>query len=401
MMTKSETDRANKENETSNIFQTGRVVSISICHFIHDVYTSFLAPLLPLLIEKLSMSLAQAGFLTTIMQFPSLMNPFIGIIADRISVRYFVIFAPLLTAISMSFIGLAPSYSVLLIFLFVAGISTAIFHVPAPVLIARVSGTQVGKGMSFFMTGGEMARALGPMAAIGAVSVLGLEGFHSIVVFGFIASLWLYFKLRKVPDKVEFPQRKPLVQTFKETSAIFIPLSGILLTRGFMHASLTAFLPTFIEHETGNLFLSGIALTIFETSGVLGIMAAGSMSDRRGRRQVLMIFLVGAPISLLLFAFTTGWLRMATLLIIGFTVLSTTPVMLALVQEHAKDSPSAANGIFMMISFMARSAVVVLVGYIADHIGLQKTYIVCAGLGFFAIPFILMLPDSPPSNPTE
>ena len=35
-------------------FQTGQVVSLSICHFIHDVYSSFLAPLLPLLIKKLS-----------------------------------------------------------------------------------------------------------------------------------------------------------------------------------------------------------------------------------------------------------------------------------------------------------------------------------------------------------
>jgi hypothetical protein len=41
-------------------FQTGKILALSIGHFIHDVYSSFLAPLLPLLIEKLSMSLTQA-----------------------------------------------------------------------------------------------------------------------------------------------------------------------------------------------------------------------------------------------------------------------------------------------------------------------------------------------------
>jgi FSR family fosmidomycin resistance protein-like MFS transporter len=104
-------------------FHTGQILGLSISHFIHDVYSSFLAPLLPLLIEKLSMSLTQAGFLSTIMQIPALLNPYIGILADRISVRYFIILAPAMTAVPMSLIGLAPSYAVLLILLFITGIS--------------------------------------------------------------------------------------------------------------------------------------------------------------------------------------------------------------------------------------------------------------------------------------
>ena len=64
-------------------FQTGKILALSIAHFIHDVYSSFLAPLLPLLIEKLSLSLTQAGFLSTVMQIPALLNPYIGVLADR------------------------------------------------------------------------------------------------------------------------------------------------------------------------------------------------------------------------------------------------------------------------------------------------------------------------------
>ncbi len=66
--------------------------------------------------------------------------------------------------------------------------------------------------------------------------------------------------------------------------------------------------------------------------------------------------------------------------------------MLAMVQEHAKDSPAAANGMFMMVSFLARSAIVVIVGLIADRIGLHATYLISAGMGLLGIPFILMLP---------
>ena len=46
------------------------VIAVSMGHFIHDVYSSFLAPLLPLLIEKLSMTLTQAGLLSTVMLPP-------------------------------------------------------------------------------------------------------------------------------------------------------------------------------------------------------------------------------------------------------------------------------------------------------------------------------------------
>ncbi len=373
-------------------FKTGGIIVLSVCHFIHDVYSSFLSPLLPLLIEKLSMSLTQAGFLSSIMQLPALMNPYIGILADRISVRYFIILAPALTAVPMSLIGLAPSYGILLILLFITGISVSLFHVPSPVMISRLAGSKKGRGMSFYMTGGELARAVGPLVAVGMVSIAGLEGFYPIMVFGLAASTWLYFNFREVPISIDKNRKISLLQTWHELRFILKPLTAILIARGFMHASLAAFLPTFIKLETGDLWLAGAALTIFEISGVGGVFAAGSLSDRFGRRRILLISLLGAPISLLVFAWIGGWIRFLTLAVIGFTLLSTTPVMLALVQEHAKSSPSAANGFFMMVSFMARSAIVVVVGFIADLIGLRATYFISAIMGLAAIPFVLKLP---------
>jgi len=373
-------------------FQTGQVVSLSICHFIHDVYSSFLAPLLPLLIKKLSLSLTEAGFLTTVMQVPALLNPYLGTLADRISVRYFIILAPGITAVSMSLIGMAPSYGVLMILLLIAGFSVAIFHVPAPVMVARLSGSKKGRGMSFFMTGGELARSLGPLAAVGAVSLLGLEGFYPVMLVGILASLWLFLRFKDIPIRTDTGQRTSVLGTWREMRHVLRPLSAILFFRGFMHASITAFLPTFINQQTGNLWLAGIGLTVFEAAGVAGVLTAGSLSDMFGRRRILLISLLGAPASLFLFTATGGWIGLAALVMVGFTLLSTTPVMLALVQEHAQSSPSAANGFFMMISFIARSAVVVAVGFVGDQIGLKSTYFVSAFLGLAAVPFVLKLP---------
>jgi FSR family fosmidomycin resistance protein-like MFS transporter len=376
-----------------NGFQAGKILALSIAHFVHDVYSSFLAPLLPLLIEKLSMSLTQAGFLSTIMQIPALLNPHIGVLADRISVRYFVILAPAMTSIPMSLIGMAPSYGVLLILLFITGISVSVFHVPSPVMVADFSAARKGRGMSFYMTGGELARTVGPLVAVAAVSVFGLEDFYPVMIFGLLSSVWLYFKFRKIPvNRISSKRRLSILETWRSLRHVLWPLTAILVTRGFMHASMTAFLPTYIEMETGNLWFAGIALTLFEAAGVAGVLAAGSISDGLGRRKTLLVSLLGAPLFLFLFTATGGGLRVAALLVVGFTLLSTTPVMLALVQEHARHSPAAANGLFMMISFIARSAVVVLVGFIADRIGLNAAYLISAAMGLLGIPFVLMLP---------
>jgi len=373
-------------------FQTGKILVLSIAHFVHDVYSSFLAPLLPLLIEKLSMSLTQAGFLSLVMQIPALLNPYIGVLADRISVRYFVILAPAMTAVPMSLIGMAPGYGVLLILLFITGISVSVFHVPSPVMVADLSAARKGRGMSFFMTGGELARTVGPLVAVAAVSLFGLEDFYPVMIFGLLSSVWLYFKFRSIPvQRIGSRRKLSVLETWRSMRHVLFPLPAILVTSGFMHASMTAFLPTYIEMETGNLWLAGIALTLFEAAGVAGVLTAGSISDWFGRRKTLLASLLGAPLFLFLFTLTGGWLRVAALLVVGFTLLSTTPVMLALVQENARHSPAAANGLFMMISFIARSAVVVVVGFIADRIGLNAAYLISAAMGLVGIPFVLML----------
>jgi FSR family fosmidomycin resistance protein-like MFS transporter len=206
--------------------------------------------------------------------------------------------------------------------------------------------------------------------------------------------VWLHLQFRGISfkDHLNSSQAISVRHTWLELRHIFLPLTAILLARGCMHASMATFLPTFIQMETGNLWLAGMALTLVEAMGVAGVLTAGSLSDRFGRRQVLLVSLVGAPISLLLFVLSDGWLRLAMLLLTGFTLLSTTPVMLALVQEHARSSPSAANGLFMMVSFMARSAIVVVVGGVGDWLGLRTAYILSALTGLLGIPFVLLLP---------
>ncbi|MFO7885223.1 MAG: MFS transporter [Desulfobacteraceae bacterium] len=373
-------------------FQTSNVLLLSFSHFIHDIYTSFLPPLLPLIIEKLSLSLGQAGVLSAVHQLPSLLNPAIGILADRKRlVKWLVILAPTLTAVPMSLLGTAASYPVLLALLFAAGISVALYHVPAPVLISRASGAKKGRGMSFYMTGGEAARTLGPLIAVGAVALFGLEHFYPVVVFALATSIMLYFKLKDADPVKQKPSTISFLTVGREIKSIFIPLSGILTARAFMHSAMAVFLPVYIEKQTGSLWMAGASLAFYEAFGVAGVLCAGILSDRIGRKKIMFSALAAAPVSLALFVLTTGFLSFIMLSITGFAILSTAPVMLAVVQEHAPDNPASANGLYMMVSFVVRSATMVIVGFLGDAAGLANMYLISALVGLGALPFLMKL----------
>ncbi len=375
-------------------FQTGKVALVSFSHFIHDVYTSFLAPLLPLIIEKLSLTLGQAGLLSTVMQIPALANPYIGLFADSKGLaRWLVILAPTLTAVPMSFIGLASSYWMLLVLVFMAGTSVALFHVPAPVMVARLSGNKKGRGMSMFMTGGELSRTAGPIIAVGLVAVFGLEGFYPVCIFAVMTSVFLYFALEKIEKKEKIKRKGSLIDAFMEIRHVMIPLTGILAARSFMHASMGTFLAVYVEHKTGSLWYGGAALTLYEAAGVAGILSSGTLSDRLGRQRVLFWVLAIAPAAIFGFVMTTGVFQILLMMITGFTVLSTTPVMLAIIQDHARENPAAANGQFMMISFVCRALAIPVIGVVGDMAGLEMMFIVSAVAGATAIPFLLKLKD--------
>lgn len=377
---------------TGKAFDSARVTLVSMAHFVHDLYTSFLSPLLPLIIEKLSLSLSQAGLLSTVMQIPALLNPFIGLFADnRGLARWLVILAPTMTAIPMSFIGLAPTYGTLLVLVFITGISVALFHVPSPVLIARYAGDFKGRGMSFFMTGGELARTLGPMVAVGAVSILGLAHFHFVLVLAVITSVVLYLTLEPAGEKTAIKRKGSLKAAYLEIRHVLEPLAAILTARACMHGAMGVFLTVYVEQKTNSLWMGGAALALYEALGVAGVLSAGTLSDRLGRQRVLFWALVTAPVAILLFIFSSGVLQVLWLLVTGFSVLSTTPVMLALIQESATENPSAANGLFMMTSFAVRSLAVVVVGALGDAFGMEAMFIIAAVIGFTAIPFLITL----------
>ena len=380
----------------SEQFETDRVLTISAGHAVHDTYTGFLPPLLPAFIEAFSLTKTEAGLLSVFNQIPSLLQPFIGHLADRLSMRYFVILAPGVTATAMSLLGIAPSYAVLALLLMVSGLSSAALHSVAPVMAGRLSGKSLGLGMGFWMLGGEMGRFLGPLvvALYFRWEPDSLARLPLLMIGGWLASLLLYWRLRGVAGRPENAgQGLPWRQAVRIMGPFLLPLVGVVLVRSFMSAALTTYLPTFLTQEGANFWRAGASLSVLEAAGMVGAMAGGSVSDWLGRRRVLLISLVTTSLFMFLFLSVSGWVRFPALLVLGLTALSVTPVLMAVVQESAPDNRALANGTFMALSFCIRAGVVVVVGVLGDLFGLRLAFALSALMPLLGVPFVFLLPE--------
>ena len=376
-------------------FRTGDVILVSLAHNLHDIYSSFLAPLRPLLIEKFGITLAMASVWDLIQRVPWLLNPLIGILAEKMAARYFVIITPAVTAVTMSLLGVAPSFTVISILLFVMGISGALFHVPAPVMIKRLSGDKTGKGMSYFMFGGELARTIGPLVITGAVSLWGLEGTWKLMPFGLLASFILYFRLKKIQISSDIHKktgRPGFAKTFKEMLPFFTILIGITFFRAIMKSGLTAFLPVYFYTDKGeSLWFANSALAVFQLAGAAGTFMSGTVSDKIGRKSALLIVAIITPVLMYLFISASGIWTFILLILLGLFIFAPTPILLALVQDVGKEKPVFINSIYMTISFITSALSVFIAGLLGDWIGLASTYKIAAFIALGAIPFVLML----------
>ena len=292
----------------------------------------------------------------------------------------------------MSFLGWAPSYFVLALLLLVAGLSVAAFHATAPVAVGYLSGKQLGRGMGFWMVGGELGRTLGPLVVVSALAALSLRSMAFLALAGVATSAVLHVRLREVELRSRHDgEQVPWRTAVRAMRGLMLLLAGLIAVRSLMMMSITIFLPLFLTDEGSSVWLAGAALSIVEAAGIGGALAGGWLSDHVGRKAVLVFGHIAAPTALLLFLAADGWVRIALLPVIGFTLLAIPPVLMALVQERFPETRALANGVFLSINFAIRSAAAVGFGAAGDAFGLDTAMVVAAIATFAGLPLIWVL----------
>jgi FSR family fosmidomycin resistance protein-like MFS transporter len=292
----------------------------------------------------------------------------------------------------MSFPGWAPGYFALALMLLVAGVSVAAFHATAPVAVGYLSGNRLGRGMGFWMVGGELGRTLGPLVVVTALAVMSMKSMAFLSFAAIATSAFLYFRLRDVPLRTRGDgEQVPWRTAVRAMPGLMLSLGALVSLRSMMVMATTIFLPLYLTEEGASLWLAGAALSIVEAAGIAGAFAGGWISDQVGRRAVMISGQVAAPIALLAFLAADGWVRVAILPIIGFSLLSVPPVMMALVQEQFPESRALANGVYLSMNFAIRSIAAIAYGTFGDAFGLSTAMYIAVAAMFVGLPLIWMV----------
>ncbi|MBN1117831.1 MAG: MFS transporter [Bacteroidales bacterium] len=386
-----------RTDNSNNRFSILNVISISVSHHIHDIFTAFLAALQPTIVATFGLNNRLFGLLSVIQRIPTLLNPFIGILAEKVRIRYLMIMAPTLTAVSMSLMGLMPNYLYLSVLIFISGFSSALFHVPTPVMMRHVSGKKPGLGMGFYMFGGEFARTVGPVVALGAVDLWGFDGMFRLIPAGVVSSLLLFIRFRKVDLRKEFNKNKKdegsYIEVFKNYSFLLIMITSVTLVTGGMKSIFTYYLVGYLEGIGWGTWQAGLGLSTVYLSGTIGSFIAGMVSDIIGKRTTLILSAFIAPTLVLFFIFSPATQFSFTLLaLIGFFLLAHTPVFLSVVNSIKSKHVTFLNGIYMTINFLMSATATMMAGFGLDFIGTEATLKIAAFIALLAIPIVIFIP---------
>ena len=387
--------KKNMKNQygTRGGFQTGRVVSLASAHGIHDTYSSFLAPLLPVMIERLSILKVEAGAFLIFQQLPSILQPVIGHLADRLNFKRLVLLAPAVTATAMSLFAISKTYWMAAILLIISGLASATLHAVAPAIISRFSGRLLGRGMSFWTISGEIGVMVGPILISTIISVFSISAAPWLMVGGMAASILLAYWLRDVEFHSSENKPKSLQGTRNKILKIFLPLAGLLATRAMLRAAVETYMPVYLTEKGVGLWLAGSSLTLLEAAGIVGILIAGSINDRVGPRWIFLYSFIGSPLMLFLFMQSSGSLQFLLMILLGILSLCVVPIGMAIVQENFPDNRSFANGLYLAILFISNSSAGVVMGRLADLFGMPSAFLWSVWVCLLGIPFIFFLPQ--------
>jgi FSR family fosmidomycin resistance protein-like MFS transporter len=353
--------------------QTSRLVLATFGHFLNDCYAAFLAPILPLLISHLSLSMTMASGLAAIPSITSsICQPLYGMASDRVQGRFFMLLGPALTILCMSSIGLAPNAVFLGLVLLIAGVGTAAFHPQAVAVAGAASGERKGLGISLFGFGGNVGFALGPLVIIAAVQLFGLKGSAFIAVPGFLG-LWLLIRYLHVPSKtVERGQMVSLKTAFEGVYGPMSLLFSIAVLREFTRLAVVTFLPIYLTMKGSSLIMGGITLTLFSLAGAAGGMIGGSLSDAWNRKGVIALSgIICVPLLLGVFR-TDGWVSMVLLGLSAAALSAAHSVIIASAQELVPTRAGTASSLVMGLGWGLAGVVLIGFGSLADLITVPR-----------------------------
>ena len=366
-----------------------------VSHFVVDCFSSTLPTVQPLLAERFRLNLTEAGLLGGFWMFSSalLQLPF-GLVSDRLQSRYFTVLSPVVTAVFLSSLGLAPGFTALAGLLLIGGMGSASYHPHSTSQAGRLGGERRGFATAVFITVGTAGLGFGPLYL---TAVIERFGFAQLWLAAIPAVMLVPFLLWRVPRPIRNRRRERSAIDWKALRGQGRPLLSLyvlVVIRSIVQFGIAQFLSLYLMRVRGaDLAMASAALAAFFLSTSVGSFLGGAAADRYGRRAVILASSVISVPLLAAFVASDGWVSVLVLFAGGSVLLATIPVNVVMAQELVPSQAGTASA--MMMGFGWGTAGIVFVpaaGWLADLIGLQGVFWGLTALPLLGLPLALTLP---------
>ena len=370
--------------------------ALTLVHFTGDFYSSFISPIFPAFVDKLSLSMTQVGIIAGTMRFLAfIVQPSIGYVADRYPSRSFALGGLLLTVLFIPLSGLSPSFFVLILLLAFGSVGSSIFHPSVTGMVPVYGGTNSGFSMSIFNTGGTLAFGIGPLFITWFVAQYGLSSMPATMLIGLGVLIYLY-RVLPLPEG-EGMKTSGFINSLKDTlgevwKAVLL-IWCVMVLRATVGQSFMTFMPVLLAQNGYPLVAVGGVTSLFVVAGTLSGLAAGYLSDKTGFKPIFFWTHGLMTPALLLFLNLSGnWIYLGAFTA-GLFVLATLPIGVVMAQKLAPRGRSMVASLMMGFAYGLGGVISPVVGKLSDLFSIQTVLFYVAFIPLLTLVIIFFFPD--------
>jgi len=360
---------------------------ITIGHGLTHWYPATFYLLLPLIGNELGLSYSEIGLIMTCQYIASAVaNVPGGIVVDTVGRK------GLLMAISLFWVGFpyllisfTHSYAMLLVCIALVGFGNSLWHPTAIPTLGQRYPERKGLVLSLHGMGGNVGDAIAPIV-IG--SALAFFSWRQVVVMnvlpGLVVALLMFAFLGTIQlgAKKTHGDGQSLRQYMDGLKVLLRNRSLVLLSTGssfrtMTQSALLTFLPVYLARDMGySPFWVGACLFAVQAAGFAAAPVAGHLSDRMGRKQILVASMLSSAVVLVFMALAGGSpIFVALIAILGFFLYATRPVIQAwLLDITPKNMGGSSIGVLFGAQAVGGALGPYFGGMIADRYGLLATF---------------------------
>lgn len=356
------------------------VVALALGHLVTDMQAGALPIVLPPLKELFSLSYSQLAAIVLLQNImSSVIQPAFGYLTDKRSLPRLLPVCAALAGAGFAFVGLVPSYMLLLCTVVFISLASATYHPQASKTVNFLSNDgNRARNMGLFSIGGNAGMAFGSMLMTFLLGLAG--GLHNTVyfvlpgllVFGLIAKYMPDYQRVNIEHEV-LRSKQDAVQGemhFSKTG-LFLILFYIFM-RSSVHSGISTYLPLFFMKFRNFAPVTASSLvTCFLLGGVAGTYVGSILSDKLGARKILLgSITLSIPAIFAVTVVTEPLLAMAAAVLSGFFIIGSFATTIVLAQCMMPNNVGMASGLTIGFSVGLSGFGVTILGFLADRYGL-------------------------------